>query len=132
LCVNTEKPSRFLQDSYTVKDYWVAYFQGFVRAILTSTSLQITWNWWRGCTPIIWIQLYLIWRSITPHSIVWSCLLDQPKLLGLIGLPIFKALLEQFWHHHHLRPPEFGRGDAYWHDQRVDVLSLVQECHRNK
>jgi hypothetical protein len=29
----------------------------------------------------IWIQPCAIWRSVAPHSFVWSCQLDQPKLL---------------------------------------------------
>jgi hypothetical protein len=34
-------------------------------------------------------------------------------LLGLTELPTFKAFSEQFWRHHYLRPPEFGRGGTH-------------------
>jgi len=34
-------------------------------------------------------------------------------LLGMIDLSYFKASSERFWHHHCLRPPKLGRGDAH-------------------
>ena len=39
-----------------------------------------------GLTPFIWIQPCTIWRSVALHLFVWSCQLDQLKMLKKAGL----------------------------------------------
>ena len=68
---------------------WWLHYRGWLSCSLSrpcqsNSDIIIAWDHLKlveGGTPFIWIQPYLIWRSITPHSSVWSFQLDQSKLL---------------------------------------------------